>query len=156
MVGIIRRGYAGIENIIAVTFTRKAAAELRERFQIRLEELLKSHDTTDAEKKYINQALLRFESASISTMHTFCAKILKERPVEAGIDPGFEEIEETEDFMFAEQVWYQYIENQGTRRESGDRLASESWYRLQVTQRYIHEIGVLSGRPDIYSICASA
>jgi len=113
MVGIIRRGYAGIENVIAVTFTRKAAAELRERFQIRLEELLKSHDTTDAEKKYINQALLRFESASISTMHTFCAKILKERPVEAGIDPDFEEIEETEDFMFAEQVWCQYIENQG-------------------------------------------
>lgn len=45
MAGIIRRGYAGIENVVAVTFTRKAASELSERFQIRLERTEKElHD----------------------------------------------------------------------------------------------------------------
>lgn len=113
MAGIIRRGYAGIENVVAVTFTRKAASELRERFQIRLEKLLHSSDTDDKERERINNALLKFGFASITTIHTFCARILRERPVEAGIDPGFEEIDEEEDTIFAKQVWNEYVENQG-------------------------------------------
>lgn len=113
MIGLIRYGNARIGNIVAVTFTRKAAAELRERFQIKLEDLLRSKETSDSEKKNINDALLSFEQASINTVHSFCAKLLREYPVEAGIDPDFEEVEEDEDFIFAEQVWGAYIEKQG-------------------------------------------
>jgi len=112
MVGLIRYSRARIENIAAVTFTRKAAAELRERFQIKLEEVLHEKDVSGTEKDSISSALQTFERASISTIHSFCAGILRERPVEAGIDPGFEEIEEDEDMILAKEVWAEYIEKQ--------------------------------------------
>lgn len=113
MAGLIRCGHAKVENIAAVTFTRKAAAELRERFQIELEANLHEKGASTKEKERIDEALSEFERTSISTIHSFCAKLLRERPVEAGIDPGFEEIEEQEDNIFAEQVWNEYVERQG-------------------------------------------
>ena len=105
MTGLIRYGHARIENIAAVTFTRKAAAELRERFQIELENKVHEKATPEAEKDRIGEALANFEQSSISTIHSFCARLLRERPVEAGIDPGFEEIEEADDEIFAGIVW---------------------------------------------------
>lgn len=113
MSGLIRYGHTKIENIAAVTFTRKAAAELREKFQIDLENILHDKNTKESEKDVIIEALLNFERSLVSTIHSFCARLLRERPVEAGIDPGFEEIEEEEDIIFAGEVWAEYIEKQG-------------------------------------------
>lgn len=113
MAGLIRYGHAGIENIAAVTFTRKATAELRERFQIDLEKIAQGKSIPEEEKISVAKALANFEQLSISTIHSFCARLLRERPVEAGIDPGFEEIEEADDAIFADIVWAEYVEKQG-------------------------------------------
>ena len=118
MTGLIRYGHAGIENIAAVTFTRKASAELRERFQIELEKTVHEKATPEEEKDRIGNALSNFEQSSISTIHSFCARLLRERPVEAGIDPGFEEIEEADDVIFAGIVWAEYLEKQGFENSS--------------------------------------
>lgn len=113
MAALIKSGHAKIENISAVTFTRKAAAQLREGFQITLERAFHDKHTSAKDKDNIRTALSNFERSSISTIHSFCARLLRERPVEAGIDPGFEEIEENEDAVFAKQVWSEFIERQG-------------------------------------------
>jgi ATP-dependent helicase/nuclease subunit A len=112
MVNLIKKGKAKIENIAAVTFTRKAAAELKERFQIKLEDSKrKVTGIDDNERKNIQEALLNLEQIYIGTIHSFCSKILRERPVEAGVDPGFEEIEEAKDYVYSREAWSDFIEN---------------------------------------------
>jgi len=119
MVNLITSGTASIEHIAAVTFTRKAAAELSERFQMGLESRLREGGITEAEAENIRRALSNLEQVYIGTIHSFCARILRERPVEAGIDPGFEEIEEEMDSAYAEMAWAGYIEK---AKLEGDRM----------------------------------
>lgn len=119
MVNIIKQGKARIENIAAVTFTRKAAAELKERFQINLESVLRKN-ISESEKENISAALLNLEQIFIGTIHSFCSKILRERPIEAGVDPGFREIEEDKNIIYADKVWYDFIEK--SRTESNNIL----------------------------------
>lgn len=118
LAGLIEEGEARIENIAAVTFTRKAAAELRERFQIRLERDLNSPEVCEVRKKNIRLALMNLEKGFIGTIHSFCAKLLRERPVEAGVDPDFEEMEEDQNRVCAEEVWSEYVDSRGFSRDS--------------------------------------
>ncbi len=117
MANLVKSGKADIANIAAVTFTRKAAAELKERFQIRLEKLSKDPALSDVHKENILHSLADLEQVFLGTIHSFCAKILRERPVEAGIDPGFEAIEEASDLAYAKNAWYAFIENAHSSRE---------------------------------------
>lgn len=112
MTGLILTGEAGIENMSAVTFTRKAAAELRERFQIRLEKMADDPKTPKKENERVKAALMNMDRVFIGTIHSFCGRILRERSVEAGIDPGFEEIEEEENLVCALRSWNEYLEKE--------------------------------------------
>ncbi len=92
-----------IRRMAAVTFTRKAAAELRGRFQMELEK--RAREAGGAEGKRLRQALDRVEQCFTGTIHSFCARLLRERPVEAGVDLAFEEIDEEADKLLREEAW---------------------------------------------------
>jgi ATP-dependent helicase/nuclease subunit A len=101
--GIASGAYA-IERMAAVTFTRKAAAELRGRFQLALEsELAMASDANRASR--LRSALSNLERFFAGTIHSFCAHLLRERPVEAGVSPGFTELEEIQDTLLRRQSW---------------------------------------------------
>jgi ATP-dependent helicase/nuclease subunit A len=116
----IASGAYEIDKMAAVTFTRKAAAELRGRFQLALEEQLRSDDrspgpsgpgTPDlftAASDRIRDALANIERFFAGTIHSFCARLLRERPVEAGVAPGFTELDDAEDALLREQSWRDY------------------------------------------------
>jgi ATP-dependent helicase/nuclease subunit A len=82
IVAIIRTGRTTVDRIVAVTFTRKAAGELRLRLRVDLDNArTRAGDLT--ERGYLENALARLEEAHIGTIHSFCAEILRQRPVEA-------------------------------------------------------------------------
>ncbi len=92
----IRQTKIKYNQIVAITFTEKAAAELLLKISKELDEIL---DTSKAKLDYDEiRRLQEFReyilSAKISTIHSFCFDILKEFPIEAGIDPSTEIIDE--------------------------------------------------------------
>src|SRR5688572_8329259 len=82
-------GIYAVEHMAGVTFTRKAAAELRGRFQLALEAELQNATADAARQARIRTALSNIERFFAGTIHSFCAHLLRERPVEAGVSPGF-------------------------------------------------------------------
>src|SRR3989338_4536157 len=95
---LIENGFAKPSEILAITFTDKAAQEMKTRIAKRLRE------------RGLEQARRELENAYIGTIHSFCARILKEHPIEAGVDPDFRVIEEDESNLLKETVLDELIE----------------------------------------------
>ena len=104
IVRLVATGRAKISDIVAVTFTEKAAGELKLRIRTELEKargeiasdgpMPSDGSSHPASSVLLDDALARLEEAHVSTIHGFCADLLRERPVEAGVDPGFEVLTE--------------------------------------------------------------
>jgi ATP-dependent helicase/nuclease subunit A len=93
ILNVLARGRAKIEQIVAVTFTEKAAGELKLRIRKELESFRQRAGDPDAQAN-LTDAIQRIEEAHVSTIHGFCADMLRERPVEARVDPLFEVLTE--------------------------------------------------------------
>lgn len=120
---------ADIEDIVAITFTEKAAAEMITRIRDGLEEALnKAKDKNDKDIILIERyrrALDRFNLNRISTIHSFSSSILKENPFEAGIDP-FLNVDNAYCSQVFEQVWDQWVEDQLKIDDNPIKLAVEA------------------------------
>jgi ATP-dependent exoDNAse (exonuclease V) beta subunit len=85
---VLATGRARMVQIVAVTFTERAAGELKLRLRERLESERASADGEDVRTR-LEDALETLEEAHVNTIHGFCAELLRERPVEACVDPLF-------------------------------------------------------------------
>ena len=131
---LIQTGRASVTEIVAVTFSEKAAGELKLRLREDLENARVHRDRTPDEVKRLNDAVLEFEEAHISTIHGFCAELLRVRPIEARIDPSFTVLTETQADRLFDEAFAGWMENalaqpgEGVRR-SLRRPRRMSWWR---------------------------
>ena len=107
-------------NIVAITFTRKAADEIKGRVRQAVSECVEQAQT-DLERLRWQEHLQKVESAPISTIHSLCSRILRDNPVETQLDPEFTILEDFEAQDFFKETLQQYLrknikENAALRR----------------------------------------
>lgn len=105
VVALVKAGNR-MDGIVAITFTEAAAAELSERIRSRMEQLLDdghADNKKDAlyplvgdERDNIERAVGEIDQAAIQTIHSFAAQLLQERPMDAGLPPGWSPMDEIE------------------------------------------------------------
>lgn len=97
-----------IESVVAVTFTEKAAAEMKERIS---RVLLRARREVSLPKwlNRIDEILEHLAEAPIGTIHSFCARLLRRFALEAGVDPSFRILDELEAQTLKTKVCRQWL-----------------------------------------------
>jgi ATP-dependent exoDNAse (exonuclease V) beta subunit len=106
---ILRTQKVSVDNIVAITFTNRAANEMRERVRIAIDSLLRA--TSGAERQRWLRHKRALEGAVITTIHGFCSRVLHEFPVEANIDPQFVLLDEQQSTLMIEAVVDEALSN---------------------------------------------
>ena len=117
ILALLRAGRAPIDRIVAITFTDKAAGELKARLRDDIEEALES--ASGEEKERLSRAAADLERAPVSTIHAFASSLLRERPFEAGLDPGFAVAAEVASDRTFDDAWDAWLEE---RMAEGDAV----------------------------------
>jgi ATP-dependent helicase/nuclease subunit A len=99
---ILREHKLSIDQIVALTFTNRAANEMRERLREQLNHILQT--VSPDERKHWLGYKRTLDGAVITTIHGFCARLLREFPVEARVDPQFLLLDEHRAAMLLEGV----------------------------------------------------
>ncbi|MFS0782940.1 helicase-exonuclease AddAB subunit AddA [Bacillus sp. 1P06AnD] len=97
-----------VDELLVVTFTNAAAAEMRHRIADALDKEIKKN----AESQHLRRQLSLLNKASISTLHSFCLDVIRKYYYEIDIDPGFRIADSTEAELLKDEVLDDLLEEQ--------------------------------------------
>jgi len=138
ILSLLRARRAPLEEIAAITFTEKAAGELKVRLREAIEKSLPLSPPEEAEP--LSQALGELERAPISTIHSFCSSLLRERPVEASLDPNFEPLDEMGMDLLFQEIWDQWLRKEMEKKPAVLRRALPLGMEMDHLARLVRQI----------------
>ena len=122
IVALITTGRASMGGIAAITFTEAAASELRERIREELEKAAIESHRDPAERERCANAVRDLDQAAIQTLHSFAGSLLRERPLEAGLPPGFDIRDEIEADIAFDRRWSEWLDETLDNTEAQEAL----------------------------------
>lgn len=133
---IIRNGVADLDNVVAITFTKKAAAEMRHRV----------HDAlANSSSEAARRSLARIAQARISTFHSFCGTLLRQYPHESGVAVDARELSTRESSV---------LRGAALRDGMNDALSARSTIRTDLLTAF-DELGVATVEQAIRTMMIS-
>jgi ATP-dependent exoDNAse (exonuclease V) beta subunit len=121
IVVLIEHERATIGQVVAVTFSEKAAGELKLRLREELERARERTTPGSAAARLLDAAVHDFEEAHVSTIHGFCAELLRERPVEARVDPAFVVLTDSQAARLFDEAFTSWLHAQLANPQEGVR-----------------------------------
>ena len=126
-------------NIVAITFTKAASLELAERIERKALDYLGKE-----EYAFARERLEKVEEIFTGTIHSFCELLLREMPFEAGLTPGYEIVEDSQELY--KEIWYNFLR----RRQEENREILEELKRINIDYRELRSSAfVAMDNPDI-------
>ena len=110
VIALVATGRATMDRVAAITFTEAAAAELRERIRQSLESAAVAPARQPAERERCGKAVADLDQAAVQTLHSFAVSLLRERPLEAGLPPGFRTLDEIQADLTFEDEWSNWLD----------------------------------------------
>ncbi len=128
IIKILARESHLLDRLLVLTFTDKAAVEMKERIYKAIES-----EREKTGNPHFQKLKDTFLNNYISTIHSFCAALLREYPIEAGIDPYFRVLDETEKVFFLRKTITRAVREQAAEKNNRDiRLLSEEFSRAAI------------------------
>ena len=140
VVALITIKQANMGEIAAITFTEAAAAELRSRIGETLEKASADSGREQAERERCNRAVGDLDQSAIQTLHSFAGSLLRERPLEAGLPPGFNVRDPIEAEVAFERKWSDWLYTTLDNPDAQEALRPA--LEEGMTLRHIREIAV--------------
>jgi ATP-dependent helicase/nuclease subunit A len=110
VLALVASGEAELSEIAAITFSEKAAGELRDRIRQKLEEEA-ADDYSSLRSQRCRAALNQLDAAAVGTLHAFAQRILTEHPIEAGLPPHLEVLDEVSAAIAFDERWSSFLDS---------------------------------------------
>ncbi len=108
LLALLRTRHSSLDRIAVITFTDKAATELRTRLRAEIESVLES-PLAEAERDALQTALRQLDRSIVTTVHAFCATLLRERAFEAQLDGHFVVLDQAGASALQDDVWQTWL-----------------------------------------------
>ncbi len=147
-VEILLRTRERVGSLAAITFTENAAGELRKRIAELIESKIGRSESPE-ERRLLERARDELSAANIGTIHSFCAQLLREHPVEAGVDAAFTVVEGVDRELLLKEALRDTLEAFMSRRDSPENEGLSTALRLIGRKRVLRFLEGWLGKREV-------